>query len=287
MSRDAASPEILDHFAPLAARYDALLSDIWGVVHNGVRAHADAVDALARFRQERGGAVVLITNAPRPADKVRETLRHLGVPDEAYDRIITSGDLTRDLVRARLGQRMHHVGPGRDHPIFQGLGIEQAPVADADYVLCSGLDDDSAETPDDYRDRLRAMQARGLEMICANPDLMVERGDELIYCAGAVAAAYEAQGGRVIYAGKPHPPIYEAAFALFDEVAGARVDRGRILAIGDNVRTDLAGAAAAGLDMLFITAGVHAGELDAPEGLEKLFETAPARPLAVQRKLRW
>src|SRR5262249_15653495 len=188
-------PPFTRHFATLAGDYDAVLCDVWGVVHNGVAATAEACDALARFR-ERGGTVVLITNAPRPGAVVaRSTLDRLGVPRAAYDGIISSGDVTHALIAARPGQRVFHTRPTRDWPIFDGLDAPLAPLESADYAVCSGLTDDTVETPQDYHDVIERMRARGLPMICANPDVVVERGHELVYCAGAIADLYAAAGG--------------------------------------------------------------------------------------------
>ena len=207
-------PSFTPHFATLAGDYDVVLCDVWGVVHNGVAAAADAGDALARFRA-RGGTVVLITNAPRPGERVaRLTLDRLGVPRAAYDGIVSSGDVTRALIAARAGARVFHIGPERDLALFEGLDAPKAALEHADYVVCTGLYDDTVETPHDYRDVIARMRARSLPMICANPDEVVERGDKLVYCAGAIADPYAAAGGEVIYAGKPYRPIYDQALAI-------------------------------------------------------------------------
>ena len=206
-------PPFIAHFATLAGDYDVALCDVWGVVHNGVVAAPEACDALTRFR-ERGGTVVLITNAPRPGERVARTiLDRLGVPSAAYDGIISSGDVTRALIAARAGARVFHIGPERDLPLFDGLDSPMAPLERADYVVCSGLLDDTVETPRDYEELVARMHARALPMICANPDVVVERGDKLVYCAGAIADLYAAAGGDVVYAGKPYRPIYEQALA--------------------------------------------------------------------------
>jgi HAD superfamily hydrolase (TIGR01459 family) len=285
-------PPIIDHFATLAEGYDVVLSDVWGVVHNGVAATPAACDALGRFRAN-GGTVVLITNAPRPGDVVaRITLDRFGVPRTAYDGIVSSGDVTRALVAARAGQHLFHIGPPRDLPIFDGLDAPIAPLEGADYAVCSGLTDDTVETPQDYHGLIEHMRARGLPMICANPDVVVERGDKLVYCAGAIADLYAAAGGEVIFAGKPYRPIYDQALAIAQAVHGAPVDHRRIVAIGDSVRTDLKGAAAFGIDCVFVTAGIHAEELggrDKPNAaaLSDIFAAAGLFPKAVMRQLAW
>ncbi len=287
-----APPPIISHFAPLAAGYDVVLSDVWGVVHNGVVATAEACDALARFRQQ-GGTVVLITNAPRPGEVVvRTMLDRLNVPHAAYDGIVSSGDVTQALIAARAGQRVFHIGPERDLPIFDELDAPVAPLDAADYAVCSGLTDDTVETPDDYAGLIAQMRARNLTMICANPDIVVERGDDLIYCAGAIADRYAEAGGEVIFAGKPYRPIYDQALAIAEAKRGRTAEHGRILAIGDSVRTDLKGAAAFGIDCLFVTAGIHAEELgtrDNPDAgaLRDIFVQAGVHPKAVMRRLSW
>jgi HAD superfamily hydrolase (TIGR01459 family) len=187
---------LIERFAPLASRYDVLLCDVWGVVHNGTAVFPEAGDALARFRAG-GGTVIFITNAPYPADAVQRFLDRLGVRGDTYDAITSSGDVTRGIVQARLAEHVFHLGPPRDGPILAGLDVTFAPVEAADYVVCSGLFNDTVETPENYREMLALMRRRSLFMVCANPDLLVERGDTLIYCAGAWADAYVALGREV------------------------------------------------------------------------------------------
>ena len=283
---------VIERFAPLARDYDVLLCDVWGVVHNGVAAFPVACDALARFRAERG-AVILITNAPRAGAAVQRILDRFGVPRDAYDAIMSSGDVTRSIVEARLSERVFHLGPPRDLSIFAGLDVAFAPAETADYAVCSGLFDDLTETPENYRELLAAMRARALFMVCANPDIVVERGDELVYCAGALADAYVALGGEVLYCGKPHAPIYEAALGKAAAFRGGEMPLlKRVLAIGDSVRTDLKGAASFGVDCLFVISGIHAedfGGRDAPDlsALDAMFAAAGVVPKAVTRRLMW
>jgi HAD superfamily hydrolase (TIGR01459 family) len=284
-------PPVIDRFSALAPRYDVLLSDVWGVVHNGLAAFPEACDALARFRSE-GGTVMLITNAPRPGEVVLRMLDRLAVPRAAYDGIVSSGDLTRAVVAERPGRSVFHLGPERDREIFAGLDVSFAPVEAADYIVCSGLFDDETETPEDYRALLGTARARNLYMVCANPDVVVERGARLVYCAGALADLYVALGGEALYAGKPHRPIYDAALARAAALRGGPTPPARVLAIGDSVRTDLKGAAALGVDCLFVTAGIHAEELghrEAPdlEALAGIFAQAGVAPRAVTRRLAW
>jgi len=287
----AALPPFTRHFATLAPDYDVLLCDVWGVVHNGVAATHESCDALMSFRRQ-GGTVVLITNAPRPGTVVQQFIDRLLVPREAYDGIVSSGDVTRTVVAERAGQRVFHLGPERDLPIYEGLDVEVVPVERADFVVCSGLFDDTKETPQDYAGLIEAMRARALFMVCANPDIVVERGDHLVYCAGAIADLYAAAGGDVLYAGKPYRPIYEQALTCAQSIRGRPTDHARVLAIGDSVRTDLKGAAAFGIDCLFVTAGIHAGELGGREqpnasALGDIFGTAGVYPKAVMQRLAW
>ena len=249
----------------IAEERDLILCDVWGVLHDGQKAHVAAGEALIRFRAlpgPRRRRVVLVSNAPRPGDGVGRILDRFGVPREAYDAILTSGDLTRELIAARPGARIRHLGPERDLGVFKDLDITLVPEDEADLVVCTGLFDDRAETPDDYCDELTRLATRGLTMICANPDLVVESGNRLIPCAGLLAAAYADLGGAVVYAGKPHRPVYEAALAVAASLDGGPPDdKGRVIAIGDAIRTDIAGASAFGIASLLVARGIHAEEL--------------------------
>ena len=272
----------------LVAGVDVVLSDIWGVVHNGLESFPEACEALHNFRQQ-GGTVILITNAPRPADSVQRQLRKLGVADETYDAIVSSGDLTRLYVADHPGRKVFWLGPERDSSIHRGLNAVLAPLEEADYVVCTGLYDDETETAEDYRAMMLKARERKLTLVCANPDIVVERGDRLIYCAGAIAELYRELGGEVIFYGKPHRPIYERAMALAGERQGHQIERKRVLAIGDSVRTDLTGAREFGIDCLFVTRGIHSEEF---EGLDQLdpasvLELFGHPPKALIRELRW
>ena len=279
------------HLRDVLGGVDVILSDIWGVVHNGLEAWPDACAALAEFRKA-GGRVVLITNAPRPADSVQRMLRRLHVPDDVYDAIVSSGDLTRGYVDEHRAQKVFHIGPERDLTLFEGFGVPFGDVESADYIVCSGLFDDETETAETYRPVLTRARARNLFFVCANPDIVVERGEKLIFCAGALAELYRTLGGEVLFAGKPHPPIYQQALALAAEAGAASVSPQRVLAIGDSVRTDLEGANGSGFRCLFVTSGIHAGELgeranpDAAS-VTKLFAGASKPPFAVTPKLMW
>lgn len=250
----------LPGFSEIADRFDLCLCDVWGVVHNGVAAFREAVEALVAMRAQ-GITVVLVTNAPRPNAEIERQLAGFGVPVTAWDAIVTSGDVCRALIQARAGRLMFRLGPDRDLPLIAGLDAPEATPEAADYVLCTGLLDDETDTAETYADLLDGFAARGLEMICANPDLVVERGGRIVPCAGSVALAYEERGGRVIYAGKPHRPIYEAALAIAEAKRGGPVVRERICAIGDAIRTDIAGADAFGATGIMVLAGIHAQDL--------------------------
>jgi HAD superfamily hydrolase (TIGR01459 family) len=286
-----AEPQILTHVRDFAGRYAGILCDIWGVVHNGVQAWPHACDALNRFRAG-GGRVVLITNAPRPTPPIRAMLDRLDVPREAYDDIVTSGDLTRSMLARHAGRRAYHIGPERDLGVFEGIDVALVGPDAADLVVNTGLFDDDSETPEDYRAMLQGLRTRNVEMICANPDVVVERGDRLVYCAGALADLYEELGGKVNWAGKPHPPIYEEAIARLERAAGRPIEHSAVLAIGDSLRTDMAGAARCGLDALFIVSGIHSEELIRTDalnlpGLEDSFRQAGIWPRAVMPQLVW
>ena len=280
----------------VAERYDLILCDVWGVLHDGSKGHAGAGEALIRFRGlvgPRPRRVVLVSNAPRPADGVQRILDRFGVPREAYDSILTSGDLTRDLIAARPGARIRHLGPERDLGIFRDLDLTLVPEAEADLIVCTGLFDDRSETADDYRDELGRLAAKRIPMICANPDLVVESGNRLIPCAGLIAAAFAEIGGAVIYAGKPHRPVYEGALARGSALAGAPVDPARVLAIGDAIRTDIAGARGFGIASLLVARGIHAEELGVTAEHHRLGDVAAwlarqaVRPDALIERLVW
>jgi HAD superfamily hydrolase (TIGR01459 family) len=282
----------------IADGYDVLLSDVWGVVHNGRESFSAATSALAEFRR-RCGAVVLITNAPRPSAPIRAQLDELRVPRAAYDAIVTSGDVTAGLIAARGAAPVHHIGPQRDMSLLadaaalsEGEPARLVALEEAEYVLCTGLFDDQTETPADYEPLLGVMRERGLTMICANPDLVVQRGDRLIYCAGAIAERYEQMGGAAIYAGKPYPPIYREAIDRALAIRGNPIEDARILAIGDAMRTDVAGAVRRGLDCLFVTQGIHREELPGDksleaEALEQFSLRHGLRPTAAIADLAW
>jgi HAD superfamily hydrolase (TIGR01459 family) len=281
---------ILDSILPVAAGREVWFADIWGVMHNGVRPFEDACRACEAFRAQ-GGTVLLLSNAPRPAASVAQQLDRIGVPRQAYDAILSSGDAARGLVEvaAKAGKRIAHLGPERDLGIYEGLGVKVCALAQAETVVCTGLFDDETETPKSYAGVIADFAGKSVEMICANPDLTVERGGKIVYCAGAIAAAYEAAGGRVAYAGKPHLPIYEIAFARVAALRGAAVEKANVLAIGDGVKTDISGAAAAGVDAVYIASKVNldAGQALDAKSLDAMFPTPAVRPVAAMMGLVW
>jgi HAD superfamily hydrolase (TIGR01459 family) len=259
----AAQPKMIDSLDVLTGNYRVILSDVWGVVHNGVESSPDACAALVRARQ-KGLAVILITNAPRPHGPVEAQLAVLGVPDDAWDRVVTSGDVTRDLIRSGP-RRIFHLGPDRDMMIYDGIDVEIVEEFEAQAIVCTGLYDDDTEKPEDYAEMLWRFRARDLPFICANPDIVVEKGDRLIFCAGALARDYGLLGGRTEIAGKPHRPIYEAALKAAGEVLGRPVDAREALAVGDGVLTDVRGAENNGIDVLYVSGGIHAGDYGDPQ----------------------
>jgi HAD superfamily hydrolase (TIGR01459 family) len=281
--------QILSGLHDIADDYDALVCDVWGVLHNGRMPFLAAADALRAFR-ERRGPVVLLSNAPRLVATLMKQFEHIGVPTDCFDAVVTSGVAARSELAARArGHKlaMFHLGPERDRDVFEGLDVESVSADEAEVVLCTGLFDDDHETPDDYAGRLAELKERSLTMLCANPDIVVQRGGQLIYCAGALAREYEKIGGEVIYFGKPHPAIYDLTLETMRKTCGRTVTR--VLAVGDGMATDLAGANAMGFDALFVAHGIHAAELGemTHETLAQLFEKTGVRARAAMRELVW
>ncbi len=250
-------PPRVGGLADIAADYRFILCDAWGVLHNGLTVYPAAAEALVRARAA-GVGVFVLTNAPRPGAEVVKQFVRFGIDPAAYDDIVTSGEATRDYLASRPAARAHYVGPKRDMVLLEGVDVTLTGADDAEFIACTGLFDDERETPDDYRSRMEGWLARGLPFVCANPDRIVERGDRILWCAGALAERYAALGGETVLFGKPHAPIYETALQRFSALAGRPVLASEILAIGDAAETDLRGANAAGMDVLFVTAGIHA-----------------------------
>ncbi len=291
------APALISGLRDLAPAYDIILCDVWGVVHNGKQHFAEACAALTRCRDE-GRCVILVTNAPRPNPPVREQLDRLGVPRSAFDDIVTSGDVTLALIAAHQGAPLHHVGPERDVALFSiltemtGLNPPRVALKDASYVVCTGLFNDQTEKPEDYDASLDLMHARNLEFISANPDLVVHVGDRLLYCSGAIAERYQQKGGKVIQAGKPFAPIYERAMDMARTLRGGPVEKSRVLAIGDGMRTDIKGACDFGVDALFVAGGIHQGDVQNAGGLDAamldtFLKNANSRPKAAIDALKW
>jgi len=283
------SQRLLTGLHEIAAGHDALICDVWGVVHNGVRPFDNACAALKHFR-DGFGPVVLLSNAPRPVSAIEEQFARLGVPADCYDAILTSGAAARaDLgERAKAGRlALYHLGPERDRGVFAGLDVVCVEPAEARVVLCTGLFDDEVESPDDYKDLLADLHTRALDLLCANPDFVVQRGDKLVYCAGAIARAYEAIGGRVVYYGKPHAPIYQAVLSMARKIAGR--DIVRPLAVGDGLETDIRGANNVGMESVFIADGIHGEEIGevSETSLARLFARSGISAGAAMRSLVW
>jgi HAD superfamily hydrolase (TIGR01459 family) len=255
------APPIIDSLDCIADRYDALFCDLWGCLHDGVRIHREAAEALRRFRAG-GGVVVLMTNAPRPAFSVARHLGRLGASEDLRDSIVSSGDASiRSVNAGEWGRRVYHIGAEKDEAFFEVAQVERVPMPDAESVICTGLRDDRTETPEDYRDELREAQLRGLPMLSANPDIHVDVGGRRAWCAGGLAQLFEALGGRSRSYGKPHAPIYDLGRRQAESALGRPLEDSRILCIGDGIATDIAGGVAEGLDTLFVAGGLGAAEL--------------------------
>ena len=260
------APQLISGLSDIADAYDVLLCDVWGVVHNGRTPYPKAMEALVAYR-ERGGAVVLISNAPRPGADVIKQLDRIGVPRAAWQAVTTSGDATIAELRKRAPGPAWAIGPERDQGVYQGTGVTLTDKPDeAAFISCTGLFDDEADQPEDYRPAFREAARRGLEMVCANPDRVVHRGQDLIWCAGALADVYAEEGGPVIMAGKPFGPIYDLALEQAAGLLGREIDRSRVLCVGDGLPTDVLGANAQGLDCLFVAGGIHIADVTEGSG---------------------
>ena len=251
--------EVLSGLRQVAEEYDAILCDVWGVIHNGRAAFAPACEALVNFRRA-GGRVALITNAPVPKAQVLRYFEPLGVPDTAFDDCVSSGDATRALLEQNQGRKIWRIGvdEGWEHDrfLYEGLDLDLVDdPAKADLGLIIGLRNLKDDHPDQYREEMAEVAKSGIELICANPDIQVRIGDKLHWCAGALAQIYEQEGGAVIYPGKPHSAIYDLAFETLGRL-GAPVDRSTVLAIGDSPKTDMRGAAGQGIDALYVGTGL-------------------------------
>lgn len=257
--------QIIENLTEISQNYDALLVDLWGCMHNGIKAFPEAVAAMQAYRAA-GGVVVLLTNAPRPRAGVEPQLQTFGVPKDAYDVIVTSGDSARAaMFRGLIGSKLWFIGKDHDEPFFKPLSvienpveIQRVPLEEAEGIICTGPFDATAD-PEDMRAQFLYAKTKGLEMICANPDIVVDRGESREWCAGALAKLYSEMGGIAHYFGKPHPPIYDLAYRRLAAM-GHNFDKGRLLAIGDGALTDIPGAMGEDIDSLFITGGLAATE---------------------------
>ncbi len=284
-------PLIIKKTRDLLGAYPVIFCDVWGVVHNGVREYAAAGDALERYRAS-GGRVVLLSNAPTPSPSVARVLDEKGVRRSAWDAIVSSGDVTRLHLSAAGYQRLYHIGPDRSRPLFDGIAAQLSNLETADAIVCTGLVHDTVDTGESYRPLLDLALARRFPFICANPDLVVDVGGQRLPCAGAVGVVYQSMGGDVYWAGKPHKPAYDLAFATAARIVGRSIAPNEVLAIGDAIATDLAGASAHGIDALFIAGGIHHdatmrhGTVE-PRALMDLFSATGATAIATMAELAW
>ena len=284
---------LISGLSAIADNYDALLCDVWGVLHNGKRAYPGVPEALDNFRK-KGGTVLLLSNAPRPSAALPAMFESLGIPHDVYDGILTSGDATKEcLASHRYGRACYHIGPDRDLPLFEDTGVSRVSEEEGEFILVTGPFNDEVEGPDDYTEQFQRLVARGLTLVCANPDILVERGERLIYCAGSLARAYEELGGKTVYFGKPHGPIYDIARERLALYRGEGVPDRRILALGDGLATDIKGANGAGIDALFVTGGVFAAECGddpeqpEPEKVRIVLEKHNVKAVGAMARLAW
>ena len=282
-------PQFPGGLAAIADRYDAILCDVWGVIHNGRYAFDEACEALVRFR-DRGGAVCLITNAPVPKAQAIQYFDPIGVPPEAFDDCVTSGDATREMLSQRVGEIFWRLGAdsGWEHDrfLYEGLDLQFGDARTSATVLCIGLEDQVNDHPDDYRDRLAEAADRDMQMICANPDIRVRIGEELHWCAGALAKVFEEEGGTVIYPGKPHAPIYQLALTRLADL-GIEASPQRTLCIGDSPATDMKGARAHGFDGLYVGTGLKQHGVDFEQEVMDLLADYQVTANWAMPKLTW
>jgi HAD superfamily hydrolase (TIGR01459 family) len=281
---------VLNGFASLAERYDGFILDLWGVIHDGIAPYPGAIDVLTRLR-DGGKPAVLLSNAPRRSHMAQQAMRQMGIPDDLYRDLLTSGEATHRMLRDRtdpffaaLGRRMYHLGPQRDRSVFEGLDLQQvASPAAADFLLNTGPNDEGFPTDASLFDGdLRACFLAALPMVCANPDLVVVRGGKLVICAGLLAQRYEALGGAARWVGKPDPTIYGVVLDLL------RLPPSRVLAVGDSLRTDIAGAAGVGIDSCWVLGGIHRDELNGDaEAAQEAVRRAGLAPVVAVPAFSW
>lgn len=287
-----AVPAVLDTAGDLLSRYDVLFCDVWGVVHNGLTAFEGACAALEQFRKN-GGTVILVSNAPVPKYRVEAMLESRNVPASAWDDIVSSGAIALQHIAERAFEKLYFIGPrDRDQAFFRALENKSAHLDDAQAIVCTGLNEDRSETPEDYLPLLRKAHEKKIPFVCANPDLLVDVGGTLLWCAGAIADLYEHMGGHVFWAGKPHLNAYEAAHRIAEGLRDTNVPRAKCLVIGDAIRTDLKGAENFGCDALFVASGIHRheameGTVLSPKKLEALFPAGTPTAVAAMAELAW
>jgi len=282
--------QLITSLSQISDRYDALFVDLWGCLHNGMRPFPDAVAALARYK-ESGGKVILLTNAPRPKPSVIKQLDKIGVPSTIWDDVVSSGDAAQAaMLSGVVGRKVYHIGPDKDEGFFTQISsdladlgtVERVSLEEAEGIVCTGPFDEQTETPQDYHQPFLYAKTKGLKLLCANPDIVVDMGETRIYCAGALAAYFTEIGGESLYFGKPYPPIYDLARRRLNALGGD-VEPSRILAIGDGIRTDIKGAIGEDIDSLFLTAGLAAAQTQTdgapnPEKLDAFLNTEKFDP---------
>ncbi|MTI18616.1 TIGR01459 family HAD-type hydrolase [Rhodobacteraceae bacterium RKSG542] len=283
---------VIHGVSQIAEQYDALLCDVWGVLHNGLSAFEPAKDALQRYREETGKPVVLLTNAPRPNHAIEEHLASMGITRDSFDAIVTSGDVVRADLEKQPEPKIYHIGPERNRSLFRGLSYEICDEETGEVIVCTALNNRNAEEPEDYRPLFERLLARDLTFVCANPDIVSHEGEKLVWCAGSLARLYAQMGGKTLIMGKPFAPIYDAALAKINELAGKPVAKDRVLAIGDGMPTDIKGANAMDIPVLFISNGIHAleyGSVDNPDigKVEERFKQEGMNAAALLPSLRW
>ncbi len=270
-------------FSEVSEEYDALICDVWGVIHNGKELFSGINECLKNY-MAKGGVIVLLSNAPRPANYVEEMLKKLGLERECYNDIITSGDLTKKSLNDNLfGNNCFHIGPDRDLNIFDDTKVKRVDFNKADFIFVTGLFDDESEDENDYIDLLSLAKERGMTLVCANPDLLVQRGDKLIPCAGLISKKYEEIGGETINVGKPFSPIFEEAISLINKTK--KIEKSRILVIGDGLETDIKGANLIGLDSLLILGGLFSN--NSKDKIIESIENKQIYPSYFVNELKW
>ena len=258
MTLNIQKPIKVNNFSEINEKYDSIICDIWGVIHNGQELFSSSVECLLKYKKI-GYPVILVSNAPRPGNEIKLILKNMGLDEQCYDRIITSGDLTQTILNKKeLGSRCYHIGPDRDLNVFEGVDVERVEFDDADFIFVTGLFDDKTENDESYLPLLEVGKKRGLKLLCANPDIWVQRGKDLIPCAGAISEKYKSIGGETINIGKPFSPIFDEAMVLIKEISNNTSVS--TIVIGDGIDTDIKGANSYNLDSLLVLGGLFSGQ---------------------------